>query len=248
MAGISRSVTLTIAYLMYHFGMSMHAAYQFVKEKRPAISPNLNFMGQLVEFEKELSTTYSQREILDINQFLPTPEQERLSKEVQGTTSSGSSAESTPEASKATGPSPFVLKLPAPRHKKGKNKKLSPAVQGAQILGECGSTKELAGTDAAVAGGITANATRKEKVQAEMLTNHVSPTQGSPFRLQSERSTRCNQIDVPTLEMDRQLKVSEAAKRSPVLRQLESEQIVKAAVQSFEKLSTSDSSVKLSPD
>ena len=233
---------------MYHFGMSMHSAYQFVKEKRPAISPNLNFMGQLVEFEKELSTTYSQREILDINQFLPTLDQERLSKEVQGTTSSGSSAESTPEASKATGPCPFVLKLPAPRHKKGKNKKLSPAVQGAQTFGDCGSTKEPAGTDAAVAGGETAIASRKEMVQAEMVTsriNHESPMQGS---VESEGSARSNEIDVPTLEMNRQLRVTDSAKRSPVLRQLENEHIVATAVQSFEKLSSSDSSVKLSPD
>ena len=51
MAGISRSVTLTIAYLMRHFGLAMQTAYQYVKDRRPAISPNLNFMGQLVEFE-----------------------------------------------------------------------------------------------------------------------------------------------------------------------------------------------------
>ena len=51
MAGISRSVTLTIAYLIRRYGLAMQSAYQYVKERRPAISPNLNFMGQLVEFE-----------------------------------------------------------------------------------------------------------------------------------------------------------------------------------------------------
>ena len=48
---MSRSVTFTIAYLMRHFSLPMQAAYQYVKERRPASSPNLNFMGQLVAFE-----------------------------------------------------------------------------------------------------------------------------------------------------------------------------------------------------
>ncbi|XP_011410132.1 PREDICTED: dual specificity protein phosphatase 6-like [Amphimedon queenslandica] len=78
MAGISRSVTLTIAYLMAHFGMSMQDAYQFVKDKRPAISPNLNFMGQLVEFERELQKNPSPT-TLDIKLFGPSEEQRKKS-------------------------------------------------------------------------------------------------------------------------------------------------------------------------
>ena len=54
MAGISRSVTITIAYLMKFHRMSMNRAYHYLKDMRPAISPNLNFMGQLVEFERSL--------------------------------------------------------------------------------------------------------------------------------------------------------------------------------------------------
>lgn len=33
---------------------NLSKAYEFVKEKRPCISPNLHFMGQLLEFEKQL--------------------------------------------------------------------------------------------------------------------------------------------------------------------------------------------------
>ena len=78
MAGISRSVTLTIAYLMAHFNMSMQDAYQYVKDKRPAISPNLNFMGQLVEFERELQRNPSSIK-LELSSYLPTKVQKEVS-------------------------------------------------------------------------------------------------------------------------------------------------------------------------
>ena len=53
-AGISRSVTITLAYLMVHCEMRLDAAYKFVKQKKPDISPNIGFMGQLVKLEKSL--------------------------------------------------------------------------------------------------------------------------------------------------------------------------------------------------
>jgi dual specificity MAP kinase phosphatase len=51
-AGISRSATVVIAFLMKHEKMTLNDAYKLVKEKRPVISPNLNFMGSLLKFEK----------------------------------------------------------------------------------------------------------------------------------------------------------------------------------------------------
>ena len=78
MAGISRSVTLTIAYLMHHFTMPMQGAYQYVKERRPAISPNLNFMGQLVEFENT-SQGEGQGEGLQLVDYAPSAEQDEMS-------------------------------------------------------------------------------------------------------------------------------------------------------------------------
>lgn len=49
-AGISRSATVVIAFLILHKGYSYKQAFDFVLEKRPVINPNkfyLEFLGQL---------------------------------------------------------------------------------------------------------------------------------------------------------------------------------------------------------
>nr|XP_036220648.1 dual specificity protein phosphatase 18 [Bactrocera oleae] len=54
-AGVSRSTTLCLAYLMKYGGMSLRAAYLHVKAIRPQIRPNTGFFQQLRCYEEQLS-------------------------------------------------------------------------------------------------------------------------------------------------------------------------------------------------
>ncbi|KAL6103544.1 uncharacterized protein ACO6RY_02917 [Pungitius sinensis] len=63
-AGISRSPALAVAYIMYTQGMDLDRAYRFVKERRPSISPNFNFLGQLQLFQATLSQKASGGDLL----------------------------------------------------------------------------------------------------------------------------------------------------------------------------------------
>ncbi|XP_030370967.1 dual specificity protein phosphatase 18 [Scaptodrosophila lebanonensis] len=53
-AGVSRSASLCLAYLMKHGGMSLRDAYTHVKSIRPQVRPNSGFFQQLREFEVQL--------------------------------------------------------------------------------------------------------------------------------------------------------------------------------------------------
>lgn len=54
-AGVSRSPTIVISYLMRKFGMSLSEAFRAVRLVRPIINPNISFMRQLKAFEIQLA-------------------------------------------------------------------------------------------------------------------------------------------------------------------------------------------------
>eukprot|EP01121_Diplochlamys_sp_Union-15-3_P012318 TRINITY_DN3678_c0_g1_i1.p1 TRINITY_DN3678_c0_g1~~TRINITY_DN3678_c0_g1_i1.p1 ORF type:complete len:156 (+),score=21.12 TRINITY_DN3678_c0_g1_i1:82-549(+) len=54
MAGVNRSASVLIAYLMQHKKWRLKEALQFVKERRSFISPHPGYIRQLVEYEKLL--------------------------------------------------------------------------------------------------------------------------------------------------------------------------------------------------
>ncbi|KAI1900900.1 hypothetical protein AGOR_G00054600 [Albula goreensis] len=53
-AGISRSATICLAYLIHSRRVRLDEAFDFVKQRRRVISPNLAFMGQLLQFETDV--------------------------------------------------------------------------------------------------------------------------------------------------------------------------------------------------
>ncbi|XP_045185621.2 serine/threonine/tyrosine-interacting protein-like isoform X2 [Mercenaria mercenaria] len=61
-AGISRSATLVIGYIMEKYGLSYKNAYVYVQQRRFCINPNEGFSQQLIEYEP----IYRARQCLDI--------------------------------------------------------------------------------------------------------------------------------------------------------------------------------------
>lgn len=53
-AGISRSAAITLAYLMKTLNLSYDTAWTLLKAKRPSINPNIGFIIQLKNYEKQL--------------------------------------------------------------------------------------------------------------------------------------------------------------------------------------------------
>ncbi|CAD8064755.1 unnamed protein product [Paramecium sonneborni] len=70
-AGISRSASVIIAYLMFKFQWGFQTALNFVVQKRPQVKPNYGFIQQLIQYEKQnkIRQTSQQHKVqtLDIN-------------------------------------------------------------------------------------------------------------------------------------------------------------------------------------
>jgi len=62
LAGISRSVTITLAYLMYKCSLNLNDAFNLVRARKSNIAPNFNFLEQLHTFEKELKLDVESRD------------------------------------------------------------------------------------------------------------------------------------------------------------------------------------------
>ncbi|KAL3267863.1 hypothetical protein HHI36_007004 [Cryptolaemus montrouzieri] len=68
LAGISRSVTITVAYLMYKCSLNLNDAFNLVRSRKSNIAPNFHFMEQLLTFERELKLDVSSQSIQSLKE------------------------------------------------------------------------------------------------------------------------------------------------------------------------------------
>ncbi|XP_022659174.1 tyrosine-protein phosphatase MSG5-like [Varroa destructor] len=54
LAGVSRSCSIVLAYLVKHCNMSLLDAFHFVRRRRRVVSPNKGFFQQLIDFERRI--------------------------------------------------------------------------------------------------------------------------------------------------------------------------------------------------
>ncbi|XP_072570384.1 dual specificity protein phosphatase 4 [Paramormyrops kingsleyae] len=97
-AGISRSATICLAYLMKRKQVRLEEAFEFVRQRRSVISPNFSFMGQLLQFESQVLATSCSVEAAS-------PPPPHGPKVVVPTAATSSSSSTTPT-------SPFVFSFP----------------------------------------------------------------------------------------------------------------------------------------
>ncbi|XP_053683243.1 dual specificity protein phosphatase Mpk3 [Sabethes cyaneus] len=61
LAGVSRSVTVTLAYIMFAQTLRLNDAFSLVRARKPDVSPNFHFMEQLHTFERQLNVDSNHR-------------------------------------------------------------------------------------------------------------------------------------------------------------------------------------------
>lgn len=72
-AGVSRSASLCLAYLIKHGQMTFQQAFQHLRHQRPCIRPNMGFFKQLIEFETRVHGVASVAIVYNLtaNTFIP---------------------------------------------------------------------------------------------------------------------------------------------------------------------------------
>lgn len=84
LAGISRSVTITVAYLMYKCSLNLNDAFNLVRSRKSNIAPNFHFMEQLHNYERELKLDVSSQSPVYLMEQMKQEQKNQGGKVVQG--------------------------------------------------------------------------------------------------------------------------------------------------------------------
>lgn len=90
-AGVSRSASCVIAFLMQECGLTFMEAMTYVRKKRPIVFPNFGFQRQLMEFEKALRAKNPNHFSLGGLKKLPTAQMTAIRPQSSANPSRGSS-------------------------------------------------------------------------------------------------------------------------------------------------------------
>ncbi|XP_074028664.1 mitogen-activated protein kinase phosphatase 3 isoform X1 [Leptinotarsa decemlineata] len=83
LAGVSRSVTVTVAYLMSKYSLNLNDAFNVVRSRKSNIAPNFHFLQQLYNFERELKLDVSSQSPLPLMEQLKQDQKDRGNKSEQ---------------------------------------------------------------------------------------------------------------------------------------------------------------------
>nr|CAD7443050.1 unnamed protein product [Timema bartmani]CAD7456981.1 unnamed protein product [Timema tahoe] len=93
LAGVSRSVTVTVAYLMYKLSLNLNDAFNLVRSRKSNIAPNFHFMEQLFCFQQEMAKSAGKSEDGGKTELSPATKEGKTKD--KKTTSSQTSTETT---------------------------------------------------------------------------------------------------------------------------------------------------------
>nr|CAD7261912.1 unnamed protein product [Timema shepardi] len=93
LAGVSRSVTVTVAYLMYKLSLDLNDAFNLVRSRKSNIAPNFHFMEQLFCFQQEMAKSAGKSDDSGKTELSPATKEAKTKD--KKTTSSQTSTETT---------------------------------------------------------------------------------------------------------------------------------------------------------
>uniref|UniRef100_A0A915CJS2 Dual specificity protein phosphatase 14 n=2 Tax=Parascaris univalens TaxID=6257 RepID=A0A915CJS2_PARUN len=113
-AGVSRSASLCLAFLVKYRNMSLRDAYRHMASRRPLVRPNIGFWRQLISFEQEVRRTKGSVKLVILSgQLIPDVYASAQNSEEVGNQSTRSHSSNTHKFMPSLEPLPELLEAAA---------------------------------------------------------------------------------------------------------------------------------------